>query len=385
MKIALANGSTVVDYPLIEQSVVSHSAERIVIDEGKIRIDSANHTLDEAHLVLDGVLTSGQNYFKILKSGQTLLNCDHTGQLHCHQDITAPVISGMLTEITNLQTSDTTQNTAIANNTAEISNSTHQSTHDTLVKRNNNDTTSFHDITSNIISINQALALYGDAALTYTPQDQNGINISGYTYRFGRNTEELSDFSGIGNGVELKEPSGNQIIIQVNQSTPTIELQVNKSNAEPYILARNTASEKIIQINEHGISQRYDVFALNQLTPGTLFETTALINGPQVHRFELFSAWTEQISESIIEIISAELQSTTEHRIIENLDICLDDLSVVSGVSDIHSRVFVKRWGQYRNTVQRLYIVVGCDFHNNETQLDANSQVRISFNNKLVL
>lgn len=65
MKIALANGGTVVDYPLIEQTVVNHLAERIVVDGGAIRIDSANHTLDESHLVLDGVLTAGQHYFKI--------------------------------------------------------------------------------------------------------------------------------------------------------------------------------------------------------------------------------------------------------------------------------------------------------------------------------
>jgi hypothetical protein len=291
----------------------------------------------------------------------------------------------MLVEITDLQTADVTQTSAIANNTIQIANSTHESTHDTLVKRNNTGTTQFHDITTNILSVNDGVAIYGDGTLQFVPTDDNDDPVVGYKYRFGSNAEELPDTTLQGDGLEFRDPTGNDILVQVNQQTPTIELQVNKNADVPFLLVRNTASDKLVQLDAHGVSQRYDVFSMTQLTPGTLLQTTALEHGPQVHRFELFSAWTEQVAETIIEISASDLQSTTEHRVIENLDVCLDDLSVVSGVADIHSRLCVKRWGQYRNVVQRLYIVIGCDFHNNEIQLDASSQIRISFNNKLVL
>ena len=66
MKVARADGSVVVDYPIIEHSLEQHIANRIVVDHGAVRIDSANHSLDESHLVLDGVLTQGQDYFKIM-------------------------------------------------------------------------------------------------------------------------------------------------------------------------------------------------------------------------------------------------------------------------------------------------------------------------------
>ena len=113
MNIAAADGSVTVAYPLIESQVLTHLAERIVVDDGAIRLDSANHTLDESHLVLDGVLSAGQDYFKIMRSGVKKLNCDHNGQLHCHGDITAPVISGMLVEIGDLTTQNTNLATAV--------------------------------------------------------------------------------------------------------------------------------------------------------------------------------------------------------------------------------------------------------------------------------
>ena len=59
MNIAYADGSTIVDYPLIEREVVSSLAERLVIDSGAVKLDSAHENLDQAHLVLDGVLAQG--------------------------------------------------------------------------------------------------------------------------------------------------------------------------------------------------------------------------------------------------------------------------------------------------------------------------------------
>jgi hypothetical protein len=401
MNIAAADGSVTVVYPLVESSVISHLAERIVVDDGAIRIDSANHTLDESHLVLDGVLSSGQDYFKVIRAGVKKLNCDHNGQLHCHADITAPVISGMLIEIGDLTTQNTNLATAVGANALAIANATHENTHDTLVKRNNNvgETTDFYDVTANVVTIQQAVALYGDAAVSYTPQDDNDVNKVGYTYRFGRNTEELGDLSGVGDGLEMKEPDDNAILIQVNQSTPTIEAVVNKSNTNiPYMLFKriigyydaidesgNPVSlpiyEKLVQIDQAGISQILVEVDKVQCTPGNKLHLSTLRNGYQSHVFELSSAWSDSINHTIIEI--SQPATSGSRRVIENLECCLDDLA--SGWSEHHSRLYIKQWGIYRNTNHTLYIMLAVDYHNDETTLFAESIFRITFNNKLLL
>ena len=187
VKVASPNGGTFVDYPLLEEFGSSFS-QRIVVDDGAVVLDHADHTASQSHMVLDGVLSAGQDYFKITKSGETLLNADYTGKLHCHQNVTGPNIvalesssAALLGDVQTLQTALTA--------------STHENTHDTLVKRNNNGSTVFENLTTNIINVSQDAALYGDAALTYTPQTEQEVNIPGYTYRFGRNTEELGDYS----------------------------------------------------------------------------------------------------------------------------------------------------------------------------------------------
>ena len=83
----LPNGSTLVEFPIRESSVSHDLAERIVVDGGAIRIDSANHSLDQSHLVLDGELTAGQDYFKITRGGQKLCNVDWNGVLWANEGV----------------------------------------------------------------------------------------------------------------------------------------------------------------------------------------------------------------------------------------------------------------------------------------------------------
>ena len=99
MNVAYPNGSVIVDYPLIESEVVSSLVERIVIDQGAIKMDSAHENLDRAHLVLDGILEQGHDYFKITKQGVTLLNADYLGKLHCNAGVTSPNIAAIETEL----------------------------------------------------------------------------------------------------------------------------------------------------------------------------------------------------------------------------------------------------------------------------------------------
>lgn len=51
----------------------------------------------------------------------------------------------------------------------------------------------------------------------------------------------------------------------------------------------------------------------------------------------------------------------------------------------IHSRVYVKRWGVYRHTTQSVWIVLGLELRNQETNLATSTLIRVSFNNKVVL
>ena len=373
MNIAYPDGSVVVDYPLIESEVVQSLAERIVVDNGAIRIDSAPHNLDKSHLVLDGVLESGQSYFKITKSGTTLVNCDHTGKLFCNADVTGPNIVALETEMAD---------------------STNVGTHDTLVRRNNNTTTTIQDLTSdtihtNVIEVQTDVALYGDRTLTYTPQDANtGFNIiPAYTYRFGANSAGVGDFTTRGDGLEMKEPDDpvtgdpkNKCVIQVNSQTPTIELLVNKLPGESFFLVRDKTLQPVLHLDAAGTHIRTETKAIVNVTPGNAVAVTTLTEGMQSHYFVLSTAWGVSTSETEIEFEESVVHSNL--RVIQNLEVLLDDIGTGSAVE---SRLYIKRWGVYRHTKQKLWLVLGVDFRNGETQLASSSDFRVSFNNKVVI
>ena len=213
--VAYPDGSTIIDYPLIEENVVTHLAQRIVVDSGAIKIDSAPHNLDSAHLVLDGVLTEGQDYFKIVKSGQTLVNCDYQGYINSHKILT------------------------------------------------------------NLIDVKQSVDLYGDAATQYVPQTSANINVPGYVYRFGKNQEELGDFSTQGDGLEMRNGvmttglnynvpiNGNEILIQVNDSTPTIEIRRVKN---PGVESFRIVTPRPTPIIRNFLNLHFGIFGISHQT-----------------------------------------------------------------------------------------------------------------------
>ena len=118
------------------------------------------------------------------------------------------------------------------------------------------------------------------------------------------------------------------------------------------------------------------------MTPGNPITSYMLISGFQTHRFTLDQAWTSESTETEIEIYSAT--SAAEFRHIENLEVVLDDLSLPGIVSEVAARVYVKRWGIYRNSYLRIWMVLGADFRG-ETEIVSGSLIRVSFNNKLIL
>lgn len=376
MNVARPDGTVVVDYPIIEKSIEQHVANRIVVDHGKIRIDSANHSLDEAHLVLDGLLTQGQDYFKIMRAGVKQVNVDYNGILWCHQGVSSPGLTALEVDV-------------LANKTA-VANSTHANTHNTLVKRHD-DGTLFEKIVTNTLSANDGIGLYKNATLQFVPQDENNNNIPGWMYRFGANTDQGWDFSQAGAGLEFKQPdgaygNGNQILIQVNNYTPTVEIKLNKTNSEPALLIRSAISEKaVIELDAEGVHILPHQPNIIQITPGQHHSTVALHEGYQVHRFQLDVAWSSTINETTLELRGIEAQPFGKFHSVQNIEICFDDLSQPTPVTNVSSRPYIKRWGVYRNVHSRIWIVLGVDFRNSETSIAQGSLFRISFNFNRVL
>ena len=378
--LALPNGSTLVEYPITESSVSHDLAERIVVDRGAIVLDSANHSLDNSHLILDGTLTQGQDYFKITRAGEKLVNVDYNGILWAHQGVSSPGLTSLEVQV-------------LANK-ALLDGATENNTDDALVKRNDSGTY-FQHIISPVISVSQDVALYGDAAVTFTPQDAQGGNIAGWVYRFGANADsggELGDYTGVSDGLEMKEPddeksnlTGNRLLIQVNPGTPTIEFLANKNPAIPWMLIRDGTEEKALSIDEEGIHVIPRLESSVLLTPGQHIDSNVLRPGYNIHRYELNSAWSNTISESSIELRGSNPQPPGTFYHVENIEVCLDHLSSTGSIPDIASRIYIKRWGVYRNVHSRLYVVLGVDFLNNETSIAQYSKVRLSFNFKTIL
>ena len=338
--VAYPDGSTIFDYPLIEENVVTHLAQRIVVDSGAIKIDSAPHNLDSAHLVLAGDLTEGQDYIKVTNSAETLLKIDHQGVVFTDK---------MSTEL---------------------------------------------------IDVTQSVDLYGDAAIQYVPQTSQNINVPGYVYRFGKNQEEVGDFSTQGDGLEMRNGvlteglaynvpiGGNEILIQVNDITPTIDIRrVKNPGVESFVISteRQTAQDpghKLITIDDGGLHVRRDDQNVVLMTPGNPVSVEMLLSGFQTHRFTLGAAWNNESTETEIEIYSAT--SLAEFFHIQNLEVTLDDLSQPGGVAASNARVYVKRWGVYRNTYLRIWMVIGADFRT-DSEIASGRFLRVSFNNKLIL
>jgi hypothetical protein len=371
MKVARADGSIVVDYPIIEHSLEQHVANRIVVDHGAVVIDSANHSLDEAHLVLDGILTQGQDYFKIMRSGVKQVNVDYNGILWCHQGVSSPGLTLLEVDVA-------------ANKTA-IVNSTHTNTHDTIVKRHDDGTHFENVIIDKALSVHDGVGLYKNAALQFVPQDENNNNIPGWIYRFGANTDQGWDFSQAGAGLEFQQPpgtygKGNEILIQVNEYTPTIEIKSNKTT-EPALLLRNAVTEKkVLEIDDNGVHILPHQPLMVQITPGQHHSAFSLHEGYQVHRFQLSVAWASTVDETTMELRGNDPQPFGVYHSVQNIEVTLDDLSQIIPVTAVESRIYIKRWGVYRNVHSKIWIVLGVDFRNNELSLAQGSIIRVSFN-----
>ena len=303
---ALDDGSIIEEYPLTESF---HRMEKINVDQGAIKLDRADHHADKTHLLLKGDLANDEKYISMqTQAGVVLASIDHEGKFH-GAGITAPELTSINstlddvvdvlaqinldvdtneTAIENLET-DVQQNTQqvalIASHEDDLTGATHLNTGGELVKRDSSGDVHFNTVTTELAAIGNNISLYGDAAMNFVPQSiVNGspVNKPDFLYRFGRNTEELGDLSGTGDGLELKNgDTYNEILIQVNDNTPTIQIAYEKL-AEPVI--RFTENDTItIDMDDSG----YHRLVVKEEATVTAGATTTLNLRDNVTAFEL--------------------------------------------------------------------------------------------------
>jgi len=143
----------------------------------------------------------------------------------------------------------------IEENTERLDAATPDNVADTLVLRDENGDIQAHGLTCNHLFTTgpaNAIDIYEDGALRFIPYLPNGqIDQTAY-YRFGRNTEEIGDQSGAGDGLEFKH-HGQEILIQVQEDNSTIFMKGDKSsNQAMFIEVRNAAEDLIFSVNKHG-------------------------------------------------------------------------------------------------------------------------------------
>ena len=176
--------------------------------------------------------------------------------------------------------------------------------------------------------------------------------------------------------------------MQVNDFTPTIQIHRKKNPGVPSLVIsseRQTEQglgDKLVSIDDAGLHVRHNELNVVLMTPGNAISQEMLLNGFQTHMFTLNAAWDNESTETEIEIFSAT--SSAEYRHIQNLEVALDDLSQPSTVSSTNARIYIKRWGVYRNTHLRVWLVLGVDL-GGENEVASGRFIRVSFNNKLIL
>lgn len=326
---------------------------RLDIDNGAIIIDHAKHHGDDSHIILKGDLSQGEKYLTIKnQSGTVLSKIDHTGKFIGNID--APEVDALSTEvdaILDLATENATDvfnlETSVSNNTSQLSlvaahetalsEATHQATADKIVQRDESGDVYHNTITTEILQVGNSAALYGDTNMQFVPQSiVNGspVNKPGFTYRFGRN-EEIGDLSGVGDGIEMKNldtanagSHPNELLLQVNGQTPTIEIKATKFLTVPVIRVRNKDDELSIDMSEQGY-KTYRSLNYRQMLPNAT-TTINMSAGRSTYELSLTSALHASDS-SIVELSMTKLPEASPTK-----DFISTEISAYNTAEDVY-------------------------------------------------
>lgn len=402
-------------YP--DESEVSPLSEfqKIIVDGGEIILDKAAHNDNFAHLYLSGALQSHEAYVKIKNAGGTeLFKIDYTGKLYAPQGIVAPEITTVTTATTSNTASITSLTSSVGSNTSTISTISTQLTANsnsisslspqvtsntlarngatasaidsTLVLRDNNNGTHFATLTSNIVNVGQACALYGDANIQWVAQDSQGNNLPGTICRFGRNHEELGDTSGAGDGLELigRTVAGaqrNKIELFPHVSSPSLQMINSKNAGIPWVRLKTHDGSDSFEIDQYGISQIYNNSTAYNLSPGNNY-TGVLERGFNQMTFTLSGHWTPASGDIILILKSPAF---VKDYIIKQLEIAVDQSSLNSYIQSV---VYVDRYTKHLKqspTESEVRIVLKQELLGAEVNIPSNTILTPVYLNSKVL
>ena len=331
----------------------SGNFDKLSVDD-VVWIDHSSHVgnEDKSHLLLKGDLPLGDHYVRVKNSAGTLLNINHVGKLHAYAGISSPEITHLTTVLTAnvIKTEDNeegvdalnasigTVGTDLAALEIAVNNAapaTSSAVENSLVKRDNVNGTVFTLLEADIISSDNAVLLVKDGQLLFKPYHVvNGINVPkhGWSFRFGRSDDQADISDNTQDGLEFISPSTNEIRIQVNEASPTIET-VNNKYQGVWVRHRNAARVSQYEVNQYGEKTRVHWTVPISLTPG-IAATKDFSVGVNDFNITLAAAWVfGNVPE--VEIIL----SKTEIHPYQVYAFCF--LDTVG--ANVQSRVYIKR------------------------------------------
>ena len=281
--VTTASGFTFQDYPVPNREKppsIVHAEDEAT--GHMVNLDITNNNLDEAHLVLKGNLPSGHFYIKCEDtSNVSKFTVDKDGKIDC-DGLDLPIIGDVESEIQgNTQTiaANFTQqqitHVEMEQNETQISFLTNAHTilddkvgtpteflsdpvTQTIVRRaaagNNTEIEKIlcHQLAS--VAPNPSIAVYGAGRIDWVPTDGLGDPLSNdgsIIYRLGSDVEFLGDTSNRGDGLHFKADS-NEVLMQVNKTTPTIRLDGEKNAGVNYLECINESQATIFAISKTG-------------------------------------------------------------------------------------------------------------------------------------
>ena len=338
----------------------SEDFDKITVDD-VIKIDHSSHVgnIDKTHLLLKGDIPNGDHYVRVKNSTGALLNINHLGKLYAYAGISSPEITTLTTtsaenvnkigehetEIDALITATQTLSTATQTLSADLQTveitlnnaapATSTAVENSIVKRDNVNGTVFTTLDTHIISADEAVYLEKNAQLLFSPYHMvNGVLVKkvGWVFRFGRAEEQSDVGDNTQDGLEFISPSTNEIRIQVNEASPTIET-VNNKFTNVWVRLRDAQRNAQYEINQFGGQTRIHATLNKPLTPGVA-TTSGFSGGVTDFVFTLGAAWVfSNVAEH--EII---LTRTTLNPYMVYIFCFLDSVG-----ANIQSRVFIKR------------------------------------------
>ena len=380
----------------------SEDFDKITVDD-VIRIDHSSHVgnIDKTHLLLKGDIPNGDHYVRVKNRTGALLNINHLGKLYAYAGISSPEITmltttsaenvnkigeheteidALITATQTLSTATQTLSTATQTLSADLQTveitlnnaapATSTAVENSIVKRDNVNGTVFTTLDTHIISADEAVYLEKNAQLLFSPYHMvNGVLVKkvGWVFRFGRAEEQSDVGDNTQDGLEFISPSTNEIRIQVNEASPTIET-VNNKFTNVWVRLRDAQRNAQYEINQFGGQTRIHATLNKPLTPGVA-TTSGFSGGVTDFVFTLGAAWVfSNVAEH--EII---LTRTTLNPYMVYIFCFLDSVG-----ANIQSRVFIKR---QTNLIEGISVpseircVLAAEARNGELQFAAGTKI----------